>query len=80
MPDRPHWMTIKDIDILEVMAATDAVYTPKTLELTLERHGYEAAYRTINRRLSKLEERGYVEKLSRGKYVIAEDGRSLVKT
>lgn len=54
---KPDWMTDDDIHILELLAETDASFTPKGMAFSLP----AVNYYTIGNRLPVLKDRGFVE-------------------
>lgn len=63
------WMTPMDDDILEIFRTTDLVLTPAII-------AYNTGYsrEEVNRRLSELDDHGFVERVERGKYRITDVG------
>ncbi|MFB6130126.1 MAG: helix-turn-helix domain-containing protein [Salinigranum sp.] len=66
---REEWMVPLDDEILKLFHSTDLVLTPALIAYNLEYSRGE-----VNRRLSTLEEHGYVERIARGKYYLSTDG------
>ena len=60
---RGDWMTPMDMEILDTMDDSGLVLTPTIIAYN---HGYSRE--AVNRRLSELEERGFVERVDHGKY------------
>lgn len=77
MRPRVAWMTGNDDSILEFLGERDVALSPRGLDINLEREGIAISYRTINRRLKQLHEKGLVEKVNedRGWYVISDKGQ-----
>ncbi|WP_331233955.1 helix-turn-helix transcriptional regulator [Natronorarus salvus] len=63
------WMRPLDDAILEVLSRSGLVLTPAVIAFNL---GYSRE--EVNRRIRKLEERGFVERIERGKYRLATRG------
>ncbi|SDL10415.1 winged-helix domain-containing protein, partial [Natronorubrum texcoconense] len=51
-------MTGNDDSILEFLGERDVALSPRGLDINLEREGIAISYRTINRRLKQLHEKG----------------------
>lgn len=66
----PEWMAPMDDVILELFHTADLVLTPSII-------AYNTGYsrEAVNRRLGKLAERGFLDRVERGKYRITEFGR-----
>lgn len=67
---REDWARPLDGRILEACAASGFVLTPAVIAYTIEYSREE-----VNRRLSELERRSFVERIDRGKYRITSHGR-----
>ena len=76
MRPRVSWMTGNDDSILEYLEEHEVALPPRGLEINLEREQIGISYRTINRRLKQLQEKGLVEKIDEqsGYYAITEKG------
>ncbi|WP_226043316.1 winged-helix domain-containing protein [Natrinema sp. DC36] len=70
-------MTGNDDSILEYLEERDVALSPRGLDINLEREGIGISYRTINRRLKQLHEKGLVKKVNgdSGWYAISDKGR-----
>lgn len=66
----PEWMAPMDDVILELFQTTDLVLTPSII-------AYNTGYsrEAVNRRLGELTDRGFLDRVERGKYRITEFGR-----
>lgn len=67
------WMVPLDDEILEVLYSTGLVLTPAVIAYNLEYSREE-----VNRRLTRLESEGMVERVQRGKYQLSERGERYV--
>jgi len=78
MRPRVSWMTGNDDSILEFLEEHDIALPPRGLEINLQRENIGISYRTINRRLKRLQEEGLVEKVDEKSsyYAITEKGRA----
>ncbi|MGQ3723476.1 winged-helix domain-containing protein [Natrialba aegyptia] len=74
-------MTGNDDSILEYLAERDVALSPRGLDINLEREGIGISYRTINRRLKQLHEKGLVEKVDgdKGWYIISDKGHKYLE-
>jgi DNA-binding transcriptional ArsR family regulator len=63
------WMTPMDDRIIELFHSSDLVLTPGIIAYNIDYSRGE-----VNRRLSELEDHGFVEKLERGKYRLTDRG------
>lgn len=68
---RPSWMTAMDDDILTFLDGSDTILTPAVVAYNLE-----YSRESVNRHLRRLERRGLVERVDRGKYRIGERNRA----
>ena len=68
---RPNWMTEMDDRILSFLDASGTILTPAVVAYNLE-----YSRESVNRHLRKLERRGLVERVDRGKYRIGERNRT----
>jgi len=66
---RPDWMKPMDDEILTLFHSADLVFSPTLIAYNLD-HSREG----VNRRLSTLEDRGFVERVERGRYRLSADG------
>lgn len=65
----PNWSTSMDEEILGILS-TELVLTPAVIADNIER-----SREAVSRRLRKLEQAGYVDKIERGKYEIRDEGK-----
>lgn len=63
------WMTPLDEEILELFYSTELILTPSIIAYNLDYSSKE-----VNRRLSKLADHGYVNRVERGKYRLSQLG------
>lgn len=70
----PEWMTPLDDSILELCCSSGLVLTPAIIGFNIE---YSRA--EVNRRMSKLERHGLIERIERGKYRITSSGKRYVR-
>ena len=68
------WMLPVDNAILSLFHATDLVLTPSIVAYNIDYSRDE-----VNRRLSELEQRGFVEKVERGKYRLTVLGKQYIE-
>lgn len=68
------WMLPVDDAILQLFHATELVLTPSIIAYNIEYSRDE-----VNRRLTELEERGFVTRVERGKYRITELGKQYIE-
>lgn len=68
------WMLPVDDAILSLFHATDLVLTPSIVAYNIDYSRDE-----VNRRLTELEQRGFVEKVDRGKYRLTVLGKQYIK-
>ena len=71
----PEWMLPIDDAILQLFHTSDLVLTPSIVAYNIEYSREE-----VNRRLAELEERGYVERVERGKYRVTSLGRQYIES
>jgi repressor of nif and glnA expression len=73
---QPPWWGKYDDDILSLLQETGAALPPRVIEFNLEYRDVASPHRsTVKRRLSRLEEHGFVENAEdSGHYVITERG------
>lgn len=71
----PEWMLPVDDAILHLFHTSDLVLTPSIVAYNIEYSREE-----VNRRLAELEERGYVERVERGKYRVTALGRQYIES
>ncbi len=78
MRPRVEWMTGNDDSILEYLEEHDVALPPRGLEINLQREQIGISYRTINRRLKTLQQKGLVDKIDEqsGYYAISDKGRA----
>ncbi|WP_020221715.1 helix-turn-helix domain-containing protein [Halarchaeum acidiphilum] len=68
------WMTALDDRILSLFHSSELVLTPAIIALNLDYSRSE-----VNRRLSKLADAGYVERVDRGKYQLTGQGSAYLR-
>lgn len=71
----PEWMLPIDDAILQLFHTSELVLTPSIVAYNIEYSREE-----VNRRLAELEERGYVERVERGKYRVTALGRQYIES
>lgn len=71
----PEWMLPIDDAILQLFHTSDLVLTPSIVAYNIEYSREE-----VNRRLAELEERGYVERVERGKYRVTTLGEQYIES
>lgn len=71
----PEWMLPIDDAILQLFHTSELVLTPSIVAYNIEYSREE-----VNRRLAELEERGYVERVERGKYRVTSLGRQYIES
>ena len=70
----PEWMLPIDDAILELFHSSDLVLTPSIVAYNIDYSREE-----VNRRLAELEDRGYVERVERGKYRVTALGTQYIE-
>lgn len=68
------WMLPVDDAVLSLFHATDLILTPSIIAYNIDYSRDE-----VNRRLTELEQRGFVEKVERGKYRITALGKQYIE-
>lgn len=68
------WMTPMDDQILELFHSADLVLTPAIIAYNIDYSRGE-----VNRRLTALQEHGFVERVERGKYRVTADGEAYLE-
>lgn len=71
----PEWMLPIDDAILELFHNSDLVLTPSIVAYNIDYSREE-----VNRRLAELEDRGYVERVERGKYRVTTLGKQYIES
>lgn len=71
----PEWMLPIDDAILKLFHTSDLVLTPSIVAYNIDYSREE-----VNRRLAELEDRGYVERVERGKYRVTALGRQYIES
>lgn len=71
---QPDWMMPIDDAVLSLFNSKDLILTPAIIAYNIDYSREE-----VNRRLSELEERGFVTRIEHGKYKITESGRQYVE-
>ncbi|WP_233710753.1 ArsR family transcriptional regulator [Natronococcus pandeyae] len=65
----PDWMTPMDDHVLQTLKTSELVLTPSIIALNIDR-----SREAVSRRLTELSDRGFVERVDRGKYEITTVG------
>ena len=78
---QPPWWSKYDGPILQLLADTDAALPPRVIQFNLEYRNIASPHRsTVKRRLQRLEENDFVDKVNEaGYYVISKNGEEFLR-
>lgn len=75
MKTRPEWMSETDVLII---ISLDSSHILQVVSPNILAYNLGISREHISRRLSKLTEEGYVEKVDKGKYALSDDGKTFL--